>query len=98
MAEKKTGKIIGDQSFDYHIQIRGHLDVKWAEWFGHAEIQWIDKCKTLIICRNIDQAELFRLLKKVRNLGLLLISVQLIFPEHEPLVEREDCKKKEENN
>lgn len=93
MSVNQTSKITGDQSFDYHIRIQGHMDKKWAEWFGNVEIKLVDKCKTLITCRNIDQAELFRLLKKIRNLGLLLISVQLIFPEHEPLAESEDCKK-----
>ena len=92
MSINQTSRITGDQSFDYHIRIQGHLDEKWAEWFGKVEINLLENCKTLIICHNIDQAELFRLLKKIRNLGMLLISVQLIFPENDPPAESEGCK------
>ena len=81
MSTNRTSKITRDQSFDYHIRIQGHLDENWAEWFGNVEIKQDRNCETLIHCHDIDQAELFRLLKKIRNLGMLLISVQLIHPD-----------------
>ncbi len=92
MSNDHKSKNKGDKTYDYHIRIQGHLDKKWAEWFGNVEINYSENCETIINCHDVDQAELFRLLRKVHNLGLLLISVQLIFPEHEPLAEREDCK------
>lgn len=92
MAANRTSKFKGDQTFDYHIRIRGYLDEKWAEWFGNVEIELSENCETLITCQNIDQAELYRLLKKIRDLGLFLISVQLIFSEPNPSMESEDCK------
>ena len=91
MVTNRTSKFSGDQLFDYHIRIRGYLDEKWAEWFGNVEIELSENCETLITCQNIDQAELYRLLKKIRDLGLFLISVQLIFSEDNPSMEREDC-------
>ena len=48
MSINQTSRITGDQSFDYHIRIQGHLDEKWAEWFGKVEINLLENCKTLI--------------------------------------------------
>lgn len=95
MSANRTSKITRDQSFDYQIRILGHLDTNWAEWFGNVEIEQEKNCGTLIHCHNIDQAELFRLLKKIRNLGMLLISVQLIFPDRDEEFEKENCDWKE---
>ena len=92
MSDYHKSKNKGDKTFNYHIRIQGHLDKKWAEWFGNVEINFSENCETLINCLNVDQAELFRLLRKIHNLGLLLISVQLTFSEQNPSMESEDCK------
>jgi hypothetical protein len=92
MSDDQKSKNHSDKTFNYHIRIQGHLDKKWAEWFGNVEINDTENCETIINCLNVDQAELFRLLRKIHNLGLLLISVQLIFSEPNPSMESEDCK------
>ena len=64
-----------DQPMIYQIRIRGHLDRRWTEWFGEVSITPEDKGETLLTGQVADQAALHGLLRKVRDLGLPLISV-----------------------
>jgi hypothetical protein len=66
----------------YEIRLKGHLDDQWAEWFEGLSITLEDNGDTLLIGSVIDQAALHGLLKKVRDLGLPLISVSPV--EHGP--------------
>jgi len=59
----------------YQIRIKGHLGCRWADWFGGLTITLEDNGDTLLTGPVIDQAELYGLLKKVRDLGMPLISV-----------------------
>ena len=59
----------------YQIRIKGHLDRRWKDWFGEATITLEEGGDTLLICPVVDQAALHGLLKKVRDLGMPLISV-----------------------
>lgn len=59
----------------YQIRIKGHLDQKWADWFDGAKIILEENGVTLIIFSEADQAALHGVLKKVRDLGLPLISL-----------------------
>lgn len=59
----------------YQIRIRGHLDAQWSEWFEGLTVTMEDNGDTLITGLVIDQAALHGLLKKVRDLGMPLISV-----------------------
>ncbi|MEQ8671861.1 MAG: hypothetical protein RLP44_05305 [Aggregatilineales bacterium] len=59
----------------YEIRIKGHLDKKWADWFEGLTITLEDNGETLLSGTVVDQAALHGLLKKIRDLGLLLISV-----------------------
>lgn len=59
----------------YQIRIRGHLGRGWAEWFGDVTITLEEGGETLLTCPVVDQAALYGLLRKVRDLGLPLISV-----------------------
>jgi hypothetical protein len=65
----------------YQIRIEGHLGNQWTDWFGGVNITLESNGNTLLICRGIDQAALHGLLKKVRDLGMPLISVNQIDPE-----------------
>jgi hypothetical protein len=67
----------------YHIRIEGHLGNQWAKWFGDVIITLESNGSTLLTCQVIDQAALHGLLKKVRDLGMPLISVNQIDPEQE---------------
>jgi hypothetical protein len=65
-----------DQPMVYQIRVKGHLDRRWTEWFGNVTITLEDNGETLLTCPVADQAALYGLLRKVRDLGLPLISVK----------------------
>lgn len=62
----------------YEIRIQGHLGPQWESWFKGNVIQSEANGETLISAVVADQAELFSLLRKVRDLGMSLIAVNLI--------------------
>jgi hypothetical protein len=59
----------------YTIRIKGHLGAQWAEWFDGLTITLHADGDTLLTGPIVDQAALHGLLRKVRDLGLPLISV-----------------------
>jgi hypothetical protein len=62
----------------YDIRIRGHLDGRWAEWFGGMTISLSDNGDTTMTGPIVDQAALHGMLKKVRDLGMPLLSVNCV--------------------
>jgi hypothetical protein len=64
----------------YEIRIKGHLDDRWSDWFDGLTITLEDNGDTLLTGPVIDQAALHGLLKKVRDLGLPLLSVSPVEP------------------
>jgi hypothetical protein len=69
-----------DESGLYEIRLKGHLDDRWAERIGDVTIILQDDGNTLLNCLVIDQAALHGLLKRVRDLGLPLVSVNFVHP------------------
>ena len=69
-----------DQPTVYQIRIRGHLDRRWTEWFGDVSITLEVNGDTLLTCLVVDQAALHGLLRKVRDLGMPLISAIRVKP------------------
>ncbi len=59
----------------YEIRVSGHLDARWANQFEGLTITLEENGDTLLAGPVIDQAALHGLLKKVRDLGLPLVSV-----------------------
>jgi hypothetical protein len=64
----------------YEIRIKGHLDDRWSDWFAGLTITLEDNGGTLLAGPVVDQAALHGLLKKVRDLGMPLVSVRLVEP------------------
>ncbi len=62
----------------YEIRVKGHLPDRWAGWFEDVVIGRDEDGTTRLTCPAIDQAALYGLLKKVRSLGLPLLSVNRI--------------------
>jgi len=75
MSNELNPKTDPDQPMVYEIRLRGHLGRGWADWFGDVAITLQDNGETLLTCLVVDQAALYGLLRKVRDLGLPLISV-----------------------
>jgi hypothetical protein len=63
----------------YQIRIAGQLDARWADWFEGLTIT-LDGGDTLITGPVVDQAALQGLLKRVRDLGMPLVSVNPVEP------------------
>jgi hypothetical protein len=59
----------------YEIRIKGHLDARWSTWFDGLSLSSEADGTTIIHGTVIDQAALHGLLRKVRDLGLTLLSV-----------------------
>ena len=62
----------------YQIRIQGHLGSEWTDWFEGLTITLQDNGETLLSGPVVDQAALYGLLRKVRDLGLPLLAVTCI--------------------
>jgi hypothetical protein len=59
----------------YEIRLKGHLDAQWVTWFDGLNITLEEDGNTLLSGPVADQAALHGLLRKVRDLGMPLVSV-----------------------
>lgn len=59
----------------YQIRLEGHLGQQWTNWFDGLTITCDDNGETVLTGPVADQAALYGLLRKVRNLGMPLVSV-----------------------
>lgn len=84
LSERQQGKAVlndlppeadSGQPMVYQMRIKGHLDADWTDWFEGLTITCEDNGDTLLTGPLIDQAALHGLLKKIRDLGMQLISV-----------------------
>jgi hypothetical protein len=64
----------------YEIRLRGHLNNRWAYWFEGLTITHEANGETRLTGAVADQAALYGLLKKVRDLGLPLVAVSQVKP------------------
>jgi hypothetical protein len=65
----------------YEIRIKGHLNQRWTEWFEGLTITLEANGETVLTGPVVDQSALHGLLRKVRDLGLPLVSVIQIEPK-----------------
>jgi hypothetical protein len=64
----------------YQIRIHGHLGSEWTDWFEGLTITLEDNGDTLLTGPVVDQAALYGLLRKVRDVGIPLLSVIRLKP------------------
>ena len=74
-----------DQPMIYQIRIKGHLSPEWADWFEGLIITLEEDDDTLLTGPVVDQAALHGLLKKVRDLGMPLLSVNSVGPDSQDM-------------
>jgi hypothetical protein len=67
-----------DEEALYEIKVKGHLDQSWSSWLDGLTIETQAHGETLLNGPVRDQAALHGLLNKIRDLGLLLLSVERI--------------------
>jgi hypothetical protein len=65
------------------IRVKERLDAHWAEWLDGFTLIYTAENETIITGSILDQAALYGLIGKLRNLGVMLVSVS-IEPPSEP--------------
>ena len=80
MLNELNPKIDPDQPVVYQVRIQGHLRNEWADWFGDVTLTLEEDGNTLLTGPIVDQSALYGLLKKVRDLGMPLLSVNRVEP------------------
>jgi len=75
MSDTHAGKEDRDEPARYEIRIEGHLDARWADRFDGLTFTHESDGTTILSGPVIDQAALHGLLKRVRDLGMPLLSV-----------------------
>ena len=75
MSNELEPKPTPDQPMVYQIRLKGHLGREWTDWFEGLTIKLEEDGDTLLTGPVVDQAALHGLLKKVRDLGMPLVSV-----------------------
>jgi len=80
MSNERKPKTDSSQPVTYQIRIKGHLDSRWTDWFEGLTITLEEDGDTFLAGPVVDQAALHGLLKKVRDLGMPLVSVNPVEP------------------
>ena len=80
MSHKRSQETDTSRPMVYQIRIKGHLGREWTDWFGGLTITLEDNGDTLLTGPVVDQAALHGLLRKVRDLGMPLLSVTRVNP------------------
>lgn len=62
---------------DVEIVIKGQIDAQWSDWLGGLQITHIEKDRSLLSGPVVDQAMLYGILAKLRDLDLKVVSVIL---------------------
>lgn len=81
MSDEQKSERDFDQPKIFHIKIQGHLSRQWMDWFEGLNIMLEEDGNTLLRGRVEDQSALHGVLKKIRNLGMPLLSVNSVDPD-----------------
>jgi hypothetical protein len=63
---------------NYEIRIKGRIDEHWSTWFANLTVQYTEKDETILSGTIADQATLYGVLNRLRDLGLPLLSVMQV--------------------
>src|SRR5438067_5821087 len=83
MSNEINSEIDPGQPTVYQIRLKGHLGRQWTDWFEGLAITLEDNGDMVLTGSVVDQAALHGLLKKVRDLGMPLVSVMRVKPDPE---------------
>ena len=82
MASEQKSEHDPRQPTVYQIRIQGHLSQRWTDWFEGLTITLEEDGNTLLGGPVVDQSALHGILKKIRNLGMPLLSVNSVDLDH----------------
>jgi hypothetical protein len=66
----------------YRFRVRGHLDDRWSDWLGGLTIERQEDGTTVLVGPVVDQAALYGVIIRIRDLGLSLLSVNRVVESH----------------
>jgi len=72
--------VASDPTPRYEIRVRGQLDPTWSAWLGGLDLRWTDDGQTVACGPVPDQAALYGLLERIRDMGVELLSVARLDP------------------
>ena len=89
-----TPNPIPDASQDrvYQIRIKGHLGPHWGDWFDRMTTTAEANGDTLLTGPILDQAELHGLLRRIRDLGIPLISLMRLDANQAAAIDTDGCR------
>jgi hypothetical protein len=70
--------MVKEMATRYEIRVKGHLPPHWSEWLDGLTIAYDPNGETILIGPLRDQAALFGVMMKARDLGLALVSVNQV--------------------
>lgn len=85
MTDEQKPKPDTKQPLVYQIRLKGHLGQQWKEWFDGLTITLDKDGNTLLSGPVEDQAALHGILKRIRDVGMPLLSVNAIEPKNQQM-------------
>ena len=67
----------------YEFQVKGHLDDRWSDWLEGVVIERQENGTTVLVGPLVDQAALYGVIIRIRDLGLSLLSVSRVVEAHQ---------------
>jgi hypothetical protein len=60
----------------YEIVVKGHLDERWADWYGGMNVKHLPTGETILSGPVKDQSALHGILSRIRDMNLILLNVK----------------------
>jgi hypothetical protein len=74
MSDQIDGRPATSRTPTYEIRVQGHLGSAWSDWFTNLRVT-LEASGDTVLAGQLDQAALHGVLRRVRDLGLPLISI-----------------------